>query len=116
MSPQKAPSEREIQLFASKLEKISRKDWDPPAATSKRGITICAGGARYFASAYILVRLLRHHGCRLPIEMWHVGNAEINYKMRRLLIPYDVKCVDADLSNKGRIRNLAGWPLKPYSI
>ena len=42
-----------------------------------RGIVICGGGAKYFPCAYVLVLLLRHLQCLLPIEVWHLGAREM---------------------------------------
>ncbi|MCZ8314316.1 hypothetical protein [Phreatobacter sp.] len=57
----------------------------PQPADAGRGIVICAGGKRYFTCAWMLVSLLRHHGCRLPIELWHRGPGEIDRGMADLI-------------------------------
>ncbi len=44
--------------FRSVLEQRAARPY-PGAAMSGRGIVTCAGGARYFICAYVLVRLLR---------------------------------------------------------
>ncbi len=59
-----------------------------------RGIVVCAGGRRYFTCAWILVTLLRHHGCRLPIELWHCGPDEIDRGMADLIATRGVKVCD----------------------
>lgn len=84
-----------------------------------RGVVI-AGGGRYFPSAYVTVRVLRHVGCRLPIQLWHFAG-EIDEVTRGLLAPWDVTCVDAEevCRRNGEQLHLSwwkGWQLKPYAI
>jgi hypothetical protein len=91
-----------------------------PGGLHGRGIVI-AGGGVYFASAYVTVRVLRHIGCQLPIQLWHF-TGEINDLMRRILAPFGVECVDADeLALRHPFRFLhgnwwKGWQLKPYAV
>jgi len=72
-----------------------RADWDALGYTSERGIVMAAGGFHYFASAYVLVRELRHQGCKLPIEMWYrageMGRQHIQY-----LRTFGVICLNID--------------------
>ena len=56
---------------------------------------IPGGGQRYFPSAYVCVRSIRENGCELPIEMWHLGEGEIDPTMRQAVEPLGVKLVDA---------------------
>lgn len=82
-----------------------------------RGIVICGGGIRYFTSAWVCIRMLRRLGCRLPIELWHLGEAELDSHMRALVEPYEVACVDAvKIRRRYPARRIRGWALKPYSI
>lgn len=84
---------------------------------SGRGITICAGGFVYFTNAWLAVRMLRKLGCALPIQFWHHGENEMDDRMRKLVEPYGVECVDA--RRVGRRKGVSvdqGWPLKPFSI
>ena len=62
--------------------------------TRDRGIVVCAGGKRYFTSAWMLVSLLRHHGCRMPIELWHRGPREIDGGMADLIAGLGVEVRD----------------------
>ena len=39
---------------------------------------ICGGGLRYFPCAWVCINMLRHVGCRLPIEFWYQGNEEMD--------------------------------------
>ena len=63
------------------LDAVSRLDFPfPQARCADRGIVICGGGERYLPSAYVLVRVLRHLGCGLPVEVWHLGEGEMPHK------------------------------------
>ncbi|XZE56089.1 hypothetical protein SH139x_002165 [Planctomycetaceae bacterium SH139] len=80
------------------------------------GIVIAGGGLKYFPSVWVNVRLLRHFGCTLPIQLWYLGDGEIDPYMRRLLAGHDVQCVDArQLEREHPARILCGWELKLYS-
>ncbi len=57
----------------------------PEGRFAGRGVVICGGGEKYLPSVYVLVRLLRHLRCRLPIEVWHLGNTEMPEEVRGLL-------------------------------
>src|SRR5688572_20721284 len=82
-----------------------------------RGIVICGGGIRYFTNAWVCIRMLRRLGCRLPIELWHLGRGEFSVEMETLLLPMGVRCVDAQkVRKKFPVRMLGGWQLKPYAI
>lgn len=82
-----------------------------------RGIVLCAGGDRYFPCAWVCIRMLRHLGCQLPIELWHRGPAELNAEMAGLVAPWGVRCVDAYAEARTRpVRRLDGWELKSYAI
>ena len=64
---------------------VKQKFAYPAERFEGRGIVICGGGAKYFPCVYVLVRLLRHLGCQLPIEVWHLGAKEMTGAMRGLL-------------------------------
>lgn len=81
-----------------------------------RGIVIAGGGLKYFPSVWVNVRLLRHFGCELPIQLWYLGDGECDPYMKRLLRPYGVESVDArKLEQQFPARILCGWELKPYA-
>jgi hypothetical protein len=90
----------------------------PAGRFDGRGIVISAGGAKIFTSAYVLISVLRKTlGCRLPIEVWHFGAAEISPAMAAILAEFDVDLVDATrliAERGGRIRD--GWQLKPLAL
>jgi ADP-heptose:LPS heptosyltransferase len=82
-----------------------------------RGIVICGGGARYFTNAWVCINMLRWLGCRLPIQVWYLGPRELDGRMKQLLAPLGVKCVNAfGVRGKHPARTLGGWELKPYAI
>jgi hypothetical protein len=91
-----------------------------PGTHSGRGVVI-AGGGKYFAAAYVAVRVLRHVGCTLPVHLWHLGG-EVDDAMRELLRPHGVTCVDAEeVARVHPYRFLPdhwwrGWQLKPYAV
>ena len=82
-----------------------------------RGIVVCGGGIGYFTCAWVCVRQLRRLGCTLPVQLWHLGKAEVDSHMRSLVAPLGVECVDAlEVQARHPARILNGWELKPYSI
>ncbi len=61
--------------------------------------------------------MLRHVGCSLPIQLWHLGEREVDGRMRCLLAPFAVECVDAEaLRALHPVRILNGWELKAYAL
>jgi ADP-heptose:LPS heptosyltransferase len=89
----------------------------PSGLFQSRGIVICGGGIRYFTAAWVCIRMLRHLGCKLPIELWHLGRLELNSEMRTLVSPYGVECIDAlKVRRRYPARCIQGWALKPYAI
>lgn len=88
-----------------------------PGCFRGRGVIICAGGHRLFTNAWVAIRILRHLGCPLPIQLWHLGENEMDESMRRLVAPYGVECVDAErLAELWPARRLRGWELKAYAL
>ncbi len=88
-----------------------------PGGFKGRGIVICGGGLKYFTPAWVCLRLLRRLGCRLPIQLWHVGKRELSPPMAALVTPYDVECVDAAaVAQTLGVRCPSGWPLKPFAM
>ena len=82
-----------------------------------RGIVICGGGVRYFTGAWVCINMLRHLGCRLPIQFWFLGKKEMDAGMKHLLSTLDVECIDAqELRKQFPARRLGGWELKAYAL
>jgi len=80
-----------------------------------RGIVTCAGGPRYFTCAWVLVRMLRDVlKTNLPIQVWHLGAAEMDPLMRALLERYGAEVVDACSAGCGPPP--AGHAIKPFAI
>lgn len=89
----------------------------PARRFSGRGIVLCGGGSRYFANAWICIKMLRFHGCSLPIEVWHLGRREMDRTMEGLLQDLGVTCVNArEVMNRYPLRNPLGWELKSYAL
>ncbi|HYF35004.1 MAG TPA: glycosyltransferase family 9 protein [Prosthecobacter sp.] len=92
----------------------------PESVGEGRGIVICAGGTSYFANAWILVQLLRHHGCELPIELWAFDEQEFDGAMQMLAkkIGASVRFAGPNLRLQcaKEVPGRWQWVLKPYSI
>jgi hypothetical protein len=83
-----------------------------------RGIVICAGGARVFTCAYVLISVLRKKlECSLPIEVWHYGAEEMSRSMRLALEELHVHLIDAQqVMDHHPARISDGWQLKAYAL
>ena len=101
--------------IADRLETIEPY---PRGRFQGRGIVVCAGGARMFLNAYVLLRILRETlRCALPIQLWHLGPQEFSTVMRALIDDLDVEPVDAFTVRAKHPSVLAdGWQLKPYAV
>lgn len=90
-----------------------------PAWAADRGIVICAGGWRFFASLFTTIRVIRHVGCTLPIQVWFLGDkGEFDRRMQQALADYNVGWIDANSFARERglgRRILGGWELKPFA-
>ena len=65
----------------------------------------------------MLIRMLRELGCRLPIEVWYLGEQERNRAWEELVAPLDVRCVDAyEVRKQHPHARLNGFESKPYAI
>jgi hypothetical protein len=82
----------------------------------ERGIVIAGGGLKYFPSVWVGINLLRHFGCKLPIQLWYLGDSEMDPYMKRLLEPLGVECIDArEVEREHPCRILCGWELKLFA-
>src|SRR5665213_178283 len=87
-----------------------------PGGCRGRGVVV-PGGGRYFACAWVCLNRLRDLGCKLPIELWHLGPGEMTDRMRKSIESLDVKCVDAFEVRKAHpVRLLKGWEIKPFAL
>jgi FkbM family methyltransferase len=89
----------------------------PPEFADGVGVVIAAGGWRFFPGLYVTVRMLRHVGCRWPVQCWYLGDrGEFDPRMELALRPYGVGWVDADEFVRKHpgvcARVLNGWELK----
>jgi alpha 1,2-mannosyltransferase len=57
-----------------------------------RGIII-SGGGRYLLCALVNIQILRDHGCRLPIELWHFNDERLPWLSRFDLKKWGVKAI-----------------------
>jgi len=72
---------------------------------------------RYLTCAWVCIRALRRVGCALPIELWHLGDREMDDQMKQLLRPLGVECINArKVRKRFPVRSLRGWEIKPYAI
>lgn len=70
-----------------------------------------------FANAWVCIQMLRRLGCSLPIQLWHFGDCELDSRMRGLVAPLGVECVDAHEQQRhcpARLDHI--WALKPYAL
>jgi hypothetical protein len=69
-----------------------------PLASQARGVLVVAGGTDGFANADILIRALRHVGCRLPVEVVYYGAGEYDPGNAELLLGLDGLAPPGDAS------------------
>ncbi len=88
-----------------------------PSTFTGRGIVMGGGGLGYFTCAWVCIHQLRRLGCTLPIQLWYLGKRELGERMRALVAPLGVECIDGlEIRRRHPVRMLSGWELKPYSI
>ena len=111
------PTAEEKRYRALLEREVAARRRYPAGRFAGRGIVICGGGTKYFPCAWVTIRLLRHLGCRLPIELWHIGPNEMSPAMRALLAPLGVQTVDGlEVRQKHPVVSLRGWELKAYAL
>jgi hypothetical protein len=99
-------------------ERLRTLEASPTERFAGRGIVICAGGSALFTNAYVLIHVLRNAlQCRLPIEVWYFGSAEMSPRMVSLLRLLDAEPVDATVMLATRPAAISdGWQLKIYAL
>ena len=106
-------------LYKSDI-KLLRKQWKHhlkdikpyPGGIQGRGIVMCAGGVGYFTCCWVAIHAIRRTGCRLPIEVWYVGN-ELSEEIKTALGKLNVTFVDfLDYDDAPTL----GYRLKPFAI
>lgn len=89
-----------------------------PGHFNGRGIVI-TGGGKYFVSAYVTIRVIRHVGCTLPIELWHL-DGEMDDEMIDMVGEHGVTCHNASELARGTGYFLdhwwKGWQLKAFAL
>ncbi len=104
-------SRQELEKFLATVKNYPQKRFEG------KGIVICGGGEKYFPGTWVLVNMLRYHGCTLPIEVWYLGDEEMDPHMANLLKPMGVTCIDGLQKRKEHpCRILKGWELKAYAL
>lgn len=103
------------------VDQLTKGNPSKPKWTKGRGIVTCGGGYTYFTNAWVLIRMLRHVGCTLPIQLWYLGPDEVDDRMKRLVSRFDVECVDGmpiiektPFARGGMVK--AGWVLKSVAV
>lgn len=82
-----------------------------------RGIVMVAGGEKYLPCAYVCVRMIRSNGCKLPIQIWHIGAMEADTTVKALFDGMGVEFVDCmDVIAANPCRRVGGWEMNPYAI
>ncbi len=106
------------QWHADQLDEVAARDFPYPSERfAGRGIIVPGGGPKYFPSAWVCINMLRRQGCTLPIEVWHLGEQEMDDEMRALLAPLGAVAVDArEVAKKHPVRRLNGWELKAFAL
>src|SRR5579859_2117285 len=104
----------DVRLPPHLAEALTREN--PCAGGSGRGIVI-VGGGRYLPSAFIALSHLRRVGCRLPAQLWYLGDDELAPCWSRLARHLDVTAVDAkSVPGAEDFEHLGGWECKVHAI
>jgi Mannosyltransferase putative len=117
-APTTAGKNEAISSYQKRFEQCASSEYAYPGDRfAGRGVVICGGGEKYLPSTWVAINILRHVGCELPIELWHLGPGEMTQRMREILLLLGVKCVDAEaMREQFPVRTLGGWEMKPYAI
>jgi FkbM family methyltransferase len=101
------------EAFTAAIERIPTA----PEFAHERGIAICGGSKKYFPSAYVAIRIIRHLGCDWPIELWHLGPNEKEPAMVEMTAPLGVTWRDGrEIAAQHALRCAGGWPLKAIAL
>ncbi len=102
----------------NQLKKAAGKEYPyPKDRFSGRGVVMVAGKEEYLTNAWVSVNMLRQFNQSLPIQLWYIGEEEINQEIINLLKPLNVRCIDARTTlKKHPLNHLGGWECHPYAI
>ncbi len=92
------------------------KEWPKLPTKQGRGIVIVGGGAVYFTNAWVCIGMLRRLGCTLPVELWHLGDGEMDNKMRALMGRFVNVAIRDAAAIEPKPRMLSGWSAKPLAM
>ena len=107
--------EKQIKGLLVKVKREKLLESDPPDFTG-HGIVI-AGGGSYLAWTWVLCRRIRDLGCQLPIQIWHIGEAEMPRWIISEFANLGAETVDAlTVMKKHPVKQMSGWILKNYAI
>jgi hypothetical protein len=82
-----------------------------------RGIVTVAGGHKYFPPAWVMMKMLRKHGCKLPIQIYYLGKPELTESMATAAAEVGAELVDAHkIANHFNLPKIGGWQSKVFSI
>ena len=96
---------REWQHFAQKLPKYKK-------GYRGQGIVYTAGGVGYTTCAIVSISMLRKQGCKLPVELWYLGD-ELSTEVIGVISALNVRC--RNFLEVSAV-NLSGYMLKPLAI
>jgi hypothetical protein len=106
-----------VENAAAEAARFIEKTPPYPGDFADRGIVTCAGGVRYLTCAFVLIKMLRHLGCTLPIEVWYLGEDEGDPEWIELVRPLGVTCIDAfAVREKHPHPRLGGWQCKAFAL
>lgn len=95
-----------LQQYQAQWQSFIRREMkklrSPPRGFQGRGIVLVAGNGDTFHRALTALKLLRHYGCGLPAEVWHLNDEQPDKNMVAAL--HDVQALPRDLSDKHLIR------------
>lgn len=100
-----------VNLVVGKLD-------DPLPQAKGYGIVMVAGGPNYLRMAYATISRVRDLGCKLRIQIWHLGPAEVDDESRRQFAHLKVEFVDAVKLNAEThdLLKVGGWEAKSIAI
>lgn len=76
-----------------------------------KGIVTCAGSKLTLFNLHFLIKSIRHFGCNLPIEVWHLPYETIPEELKTLY--ENVTFIDCE---NVVFKHLGGWELKSLAI
>ncbi len=99
------------------MERVRTLSSQSPVDFDGRGIVLAAGGS-CVVSAWVTLWILRHvHGCRLPIEIWYLGEDDLPANLRLLFERFDVTFANAGTrQDQPGWHPRSGWELKSYAL